>query len=127
MKFIPHTLAMGPDFQAKALFTGALVVLPVVVAVAFAVHLVIERPFFSFKRVYILPTKPMPETRSLPPPAPGRRGLATPSLAGGARRLRPPIPIIGLANSAFEVDPVTPTERTQLGNVEEFARGPVGL
>jgi hypothetical protein len=33
------------------------------VAVAFAVHLVIKRPFFSLKRVYILPTKLMPQER----------------------------------------------------------------
>ncbi len=60
MRLVPHPLAVWRDLQANVLFTGALVVLPVVVAVAFAVHLVIERPFFSFKRVYILPTKPMP-------------------------------------------------------------------
>jgi peptidoglycan/LPS O-acetylase OafA/YrhL len=58
MKFIPHPLAIGPDFQANVLLTGVLVVLPVVVAVSLAVHLVIERPFFSFKRAYVLPAKP---------------------------------------------------------------------
>jgi peptidoglycan/LPS O-acetylase OafA/YrhL len=58
MKFMPYPLAMGPDFQANVLLTGVLVVLPVVVAVSLAVHLVIERPFFSFKRAYVLPAKP---------------------------------------------------------------------
>jgi peptidoglycan/LPS O-acetylase OafA/YrhL len=58
MKLVRHPLAIGPDFQANVLLTAVLVVLPVVVAVSLAVHLVIERPFFSFKRVYILPTKP---------------------------------------------------------------------
>jgi peptidoglycan/LPS O-acetylase OafA/YrhL len=58
MKVMPYPLAIGPDLQANVLLTGILVVLPVVVAVSLAVHLVIERPFFSFKRVYILPAKP---------------------------------------------------------------------
>jgi peptidoglycan/LPS O-acetylase OafA/YrhL len=58
MRVIPFPLAMGPDLQANVLLTGVLVVLPVVVAVSLAVHLVIERPFFSFKRVYVLPAKP---------------------------------------------------------------------
>ena len=55
IRVVPFPLAMGPDFQANVLLTGVLVVLPVVVAVSLAVHLVIERPFFSFKRVYVLP------------------------------------------------------------------------
>jgi peptidoglycan/LPS O-acetylase OafA/YrhL len=58
MNFMPHPLAIGPDFQINVLLTGVLVFLPVVVAVSLAVHLVIERPFFSFKRVYVLPAKP---------------------------------------------------------------------
>jgi peptidoglycan/LPS O-acetylase OafA/YrhL len=58
MNFMPHPLAIGPNFQANVLLTGVLVFLPVVVVVALAVHLVIERPFFSFKRVYVLPAKP---------------------------------------------------------------------
>jgi len=47
--------------------------------------------------------------------------------SSGGQHLFPPIPIIGLANSALEVGPVTPTERIQLGNVEKLAGGPVGL
>jgi len=37
-------------FPDERLLTGVLVVLSVVVAVSLAVHLVVERPFFSFKR-----------------------------------------------------------------------------
>jgi peptidoglycan/LPS O-acetylase OafA/YrhL len=55
MRVVPHPLAVWSDFQANVLLTGVLVVLPVV---ALALHLVIERPFFSFKRVYVLPGKP---------------------------------------------------------------------
>jgi peptidoglycan/LPS O-acetylase OafA/YrhL len=58
MKLVPHPLELWPNLQANVLFTGAFVVLPVVVAVSLAVHLVVERPFFSFKRVYVLPDKP---------------------------------------------------------------------
>ena len=58
MRVVPHPLAVWSDFQANVLLTGVLVVLPIVAAVALALHLVIERPFFSFKRVYVLPGKP---------------------------------------------------------------------
>jgi peptidoglycan/LPS O-acetylase OafA/YrhL len=55
---VPYPLGVWRDFQANVLFAGALVVLAAVVAVPLAVHLVIERPFFSFKRVYNLPSRP---------------------------------------------------------------------
>src|SRR5271169_6199942 len=37
------------------------------------------------------------------------------------------IPIIGLADTRFEIDPRPPAERREFGNIEKFSRGAVGL
>ena len=50
MKLIPHPLAVFPT-------PGERPVLAVVVAVSRAVHLVVERPFFFFKRVLRAPCR----------------------------------------------------------------------
>jgi peptidoglycan/LPS O-acetylase OafA/YrhL len=56
-------LPIGGDSFTQALWTGLVVALPAAVAVAAATYLLIERPFFAFRRPYLHP----------PPLAPRRR------------------------------------------------------
>jgi peptidoglycan/LPS O-acetylase OafA/YrhL len=46
-------LPLGADTYTQAIWTGALVALPAVLAVAAVTYLLIERPFFAFRRSYV--------------------------------------------------------------------------
>jgi peptidoglycan/LPS O-acetylase OafA/YrhL len=50
-------LPLGADTFTQAIWTGALVALPAVLAVAAVTYLLIERPFFAFRRPYVVPAE----------------------------------------------------------------------
>lgn len=56
-------LPLGADTFTQALWTGLLVAVPASVAVASLTYLLIERPFFGYRRPYVAPPPPVPGVR----------------------------------------------------------------